>query len=251
MNLKVGMIILRSSCYIKNSKSHPLPEWVWWVHTTHGPKSAILYLRFDGHHFWQEAIYSFKRRICEAEGLMPYTKNKVRGPHCFEMVIAWKCQNLAFCAKLPLFSNSLTYYVYTYHHWNHQRNSCWRTPDWGQWCEHPPLWSSPYTKVAYPFILVAGHRQVWGGGGGQGGALPPKNPLCPHKWLYYTLWGLNTCSTLPACAVLTELRDRDGVKVITDYTGLHSGSKETKVLAPLTPPEVLNFKPTHAGTSRS
>ena len=40
------------------------------AHTTHGRKSAILYPQFDGHHFWQEAIYSFKGGICEAEGLM-------------------------------------------------------------------------------------------------------------------------------------------------------------------------------------
>jgi len=53
------------------------------------------------------------------------------------------------------------------------------------------------------------------------------------------------CSTLPASAVLTELRDWDCVKAIPDYAGLHSTSEETKVLALLMPPEVLNFKPAH------
>ena len=56
---------------------------------------------------------------------------------------------------------------------------------------------------------------------------------------------MNTCSTWPACAVLTELRDWDGVKVITDYAGLPSTSEETMALAPHAP-EILNFKPTHA-----
>jgi len=54
---------------------------------------------------------------------------------------------------------------------------------------------------------------------------------------------MNTCSTLPACAVLTELRDRGGVKVITDDAGLPSTSE--RVTCPLMPPEVLNFKSTH------
>jgi len=58
-------------------------------------------------------------------------------------------------------------------------------------------------------------------------------------------------STSPACAVLTELRDRDGVKAITNYVGLPSTSEETKVLDPLTIPEVLNFKPTHAVDQKS
>ena len=38
-----------------------------------------------------------------------------------------------------------------------------------------------------------------------------------------------------ACAVLTELRDWDCIKAITNYAGLPSTSKETKVLAPLVP----------------
>jgi len=46
-----------------------------------------------------------------------------------------------------------------------------------------------------------------------------------------------------ACAVLTELRSRDGIKTVTDYAGLPSTSKEAKVLAPLMHPEVENFKP--------
>ena len=40
------------------------------VHTTCGQKFAVLFLWFDGHQFWQEAIYSFKHRICEAGGLL-------------------------------------------------------------------------------------------------------------------------------------------------------------------------------------
>jgi len=56
---------------------------------------------------------------------------------------------------------------------------------------------------------------------------------------------MNTCSTSPACAVLTELRDRDGIKAIADYAGLPSTSEETKVLAHLVPPEDLHFKPAH------
>ena len=52
---------------------------------------------------------------------------------------------------------------------------------------------------------------------------------------------MNTCSTLPDCAVLTELRDRDNIEAIADhdYAGLPSTSEETKVVvAPLMPPEV-------------
>ena len=37
---------------------------------------------------------------------------------------------------------------------------------------------------------------------------------------------------MPACAVLTELRNRDSVKAIADYAGLPSTCEETKVLAP-------------------
>ena len=112
MNLKLAMIILWSFCYTHQEIQAPAISCVGVasVHTTCGRKLAVLYLWFDGYYFWQEAIYSFKHGICEAEGLMcPYTKNKVRGPHCFEMVIAWKCQNLAFCTKLHLFSDLLTY----------------------------------------------------------------------------------------------------------------------------------------------
>ena len=56
---------------------------------------------------------------------------------------------------------------------------------------------------------------------------------------------MNTCSTSPACAVLTKLRDWDGIKMIADYAGLPSTSEETKVLDPLMLPEVSHFKPTH------
>ena len=48
----------------------------------------------------------------------------------------------------------------------------------------------------------------------------------------------NRSSTSPTSAVLTELRDWDGVKAIADYTGLPSTSEETKVLVPLMHPEV-------------
>jgi len=51
---------------------------------------------------------------------------------------------------------------------------------------------------------------------------------------------MNMCSTSPACAVLTELSDQDGIKVIADYARLSSTSKETKVLAPLIPNKVMN-----------
>ena len=61
---------------------------------------------------------------------------------------------------------------------------------------------------------------------------------------------MNMCSTSTACAVLTELRDQEGVKAITDYS-FYSTSEETKVLATLMPPEVLNFKPTHGGHNQS
>jgi len=57
---------------------------------------------------------------------------------------------------------------------------------------------------------------------------------------------MDTCSTSAACAVLTELRDQEGVKAITNYS-FYSTSDETKVLATLMPPEVLNFKPAHGG----
>jgi len=42
-------------------------------------------------------------------------------------------------------------------------------------------------------------------------------------------------STWPAYAVLTELRDWDGIKVITDYAGLPSTNEETMALAPHAP----------------
>ena len=57
---------------------------------------------------------------------------------------------------------------------------------------------------------------MFGRGGGQGA---PKYLLCPMSGgtLHY-----EHCSTLPACAVLTELRDQDGVEAIADYAGLPS-----------------------------
>jgi len=58
---------------------------------------------------------------------------------------------------------------------------------------------------------------------------------------------ITTCSTLPACALLTELRNWDGIKAIIDYARLPSASEETKVFASLMPLEVLNFNPAHEG----
>jgi len=51
------------------------------------------------------------------------------------------------------------------------------------------------------------------------------------------------CSTLPACAVLTELRNRDSIKAIADYAGLPSTHKETKVLASLMPLKFCTSNP--------
>ena len=74
------------------------------THTTHGRKSAVLYLWFDGHHFWQEDTYSFKNGICEAEGLIClWTKITVRGPHCFEVVIAWKVPKFGILHEVASF----------------------------------------------------------------------------------------------------------------------------------------------------
>jgi len=63
-----------------------------------------------------------------------------------------------------------------------------------------------------------------GGGGGKGGALPPNIHCAPTSGLHT----MNMCSTSPACAVLTEMKD--GIKVIADTNsaGLPSTSKETK-----------------------
>jgi len=35
---------------------------------------------------------------------------------------------------------------------------------------------------------------------------------------------MKLCSTLPACVVLTELKDRDGIKAIAEYAGLQGTS---------------------------
>ena len=58
------------------------------------------------------------------------------------------------------------------------------------------------------------------------------------------------CSTSPACAVLTESRDQDCIKVIADYAGLSSTSEKAKVLAPIkfelqTRPEVQQIICSH------
>ena len=52
------------------------------------------------------------------------------------------------------------------------------------------------------------------------------------------LYTMNMCNTSPTCAMLTELRDHNGIKVIADYVGLPSTSEETKVLAPLMYPQL-------------
>ena len=74
MNLKLTMNILWSFCYTCQEFQAQLISCVgvgvMSTHTTHGQKLAVLFLQLDGHHFWQEATYSFKLGICEAEGLM-------------------------------------------------------------------------------------------------------------------------------------------------------------------------------------
>ena len=72
MNLKITVIILSSFGYTRQESKPPSISSVSMLSTctTHGRKLAVLYLWFDVNHFWQEAIYSFKRGICEVEGLM-------------------------------------------------------------------------------------------------------------------------------------------------------------------------------------
>ena len=72
MNLKLFVIILWSFCYTRQEFQASLISCVGVAsaHTTRGWKLVVLYLRFDNHHFWQEAIYNFERGICEAEGLI-------------------------------------------------------------------------------------------------------------------------------------------------------------------------------------
>ena len=106
MNSKPATIILYSFCYTRYEFQAPPISCmgVASAHTTRGQKSAVLYLHFDGHHFWQEATYSFKHGICEAEGLMcPLTKNKVGGARCFEMVIAWKVPKFGVLCEVTPF----------------------------------------------------------------------------------------------------------------------------------------------------
>ena len=87
------------------------------------------------------------------------------------------------------------------------------------------------------------HRRVWGRTMG--------DFACPNIHCAPTSGGILSkaqyehVSTWPACAVLTELNDQEGVKAIADSAGLPSTSEETKVLDPHMPPEVLNFKPSH------
>ena len=53
MNSKLAKIILYSFCYTRYKFQAPPISCVGVAsaHTTHGRKSAVLYLRFDGHHF--------------------------------------------------------------------------------------------------------------------------------------------------------------------------------------------------------
>ena len=82
-----------------------------------------------------------------------------------------------------------------------------------------------------------------------------KGVLCPPQNIHFPLTSGGTlslahydaCSTLPACALLTELRNWDGIKAIINYARLPSASEETKVFASLMPLEVLNFNPAHEG----
>ena len=84
------------------------------------------------------------------------------------------------------------------------------------------------------------HRWVEGGA-----RAPQMSTVPPQVVVLQVKHAMNTCSTSSASAVLTELRDRDGIKATTDYAGLPSTNEETKALAPLMLPEVLNLKPTH------
>ena len=75
--------------------------------------------------------------------------------------------------------------------------------------------------ISITFVITGG-----GAIGGLRGALPPQVVV------FHTM---STCSTLPGCAVLTELRNQDSGKAIADYAGLHSTSEETKIVAPSCP----------------
>ena len=70
------------------------------------------------------------------------------------------------------------------------------------------------------------------GWGGQG---LPNIHCAPWVVVFYVTHTMNACSTLAACAVLTELRDQGGFKAITGSAGLPSTSEETKILVPLIP----------------
>ena len=72
-------------------------------------------------------------------------------------------------------------------------------------------------------------------GGARGGFAPSNIHCAPTSGGTLSKAHYEHCNTSPACAVLTELRDRNCVKAIVNYDGLPSTSKETKVLAPLMP----------------
>ena len=55
------------------------------------------------------------------------------------------------------------------------------------------------------------HRRVWGGARG---VYPPNIHCAPTSGVKHTM-NMNMCSTSPACAVLAELRDRNGVKQLS------------------------------------
>ena len=96
--------------------------------------------------------------------------------------------------------------------------------------------------VSYMLKMSAFNENTLAIGGGGGGA---NIPCAPTSGGTLGKAHYEHCSTLPACAVLTELRDGDCIKAITEYDALPSTSDESKVFAPLVPPEVLNFKPAH------
>ena len=106
-------------------------------------------------------------------------------------------------------------------HHIYQFPSGWEVTEWA-WCSkcecNAPLF---LTVISITFVITGG-----GAIGGLRGALPPQVVV------FHTM---STCSTLPGCAVLTELRTQDSGKAIADYAGLHSTSEETKVVAPSCP----------------
>jgi len=83
-------------------------------------------------------------------------------------------------------------------------------------------------------MLLGGAIGRFGGGGARGGFAPPNIHCVPTigGTLSEVKHTMNTCSTSPACAVLTEVRDQDSIKTSPTMLGLPYTSKETKVPAP-------------------